>query len=255
MACGMKDASRQHPPRTSHPALPLREQGARHAGGARQRRRGHLVEPDDAHHLLDQVGGPMDVGPPAGRGHLDRVTLALDGEAQRLQRGADLALLEPDAGEPLDEARPEADDGLGLRRCAGDFAPRRRAACGLHHHGGGEIEPGEDERGVDAALEAIARIADDAGLAASGGGAQRVEIGAFDQHVLGRFSAAGTLAAEDAAEAEHGAIVGDHAHGVVGLVLAAVEAVELLSLSAEPRADGADELVGVVDVQGAAAVE
>ena len=109
--------------------------------------------------------------------------------------------------------------------------------------------------GIDAALEAIARIALHAGLAAGGGGAQRIEVGALDQHVLGLVRAAGVLAAEDAAEAQHRAVVGDHAHGLVDLVRLAVEAVERLALAAEPRADGAGELVGVVDVQRAAAIE
>ena len=75
------------------------------------------------------------------------------------QRGADLLLLELDAGELLDEAEAEADDGLRLRRRAGDLALRRRSARDLHHHGGGEVEARQDEGRIDAALEAIARIA------------------------------------------------------------------------------------------------
>ena len=66
---------------------------------------------------------------------------------------------------------------------------------------------------------------------------------------------AGLLAAHDAAEAQHRAVVGDHAHGLVDLVGLAVEADELLTLAAEARADGALELVGIVDVQRPAAVE
>ena len=119
---------------------------------------------------------------------------------------------------------------------------------------GGEIEARQDEGRIDAALEAVARIALHAGLAAGRGRAQRIEIGALDQDVRRRLRAAGVLAAEDAAEAEHGAIVGDHAHGLVDLVRLAVEAGELLARLAEPRADGAVELVGVVDVQRPAAI-
>ena len=115
--------------------------------------------------------------------------------------------------------------------------------------------PGLDEGGVDAALEAIACIALHAGLAAGGGGAQRIEVGALDQDVLGFGGDARVLAAEDAAEAQHGAIVGNHAHGVVHLVGLAVEAGEPLALLAETGTDRALELVGVVDVQRPAAIE
>src|SRR5262249_37940497 len=56
-------------------------------------------------------------------------------------------------------------------------------------------------------------------------------------------------------EAQHGTVVGDHAHGVVDLMRLAVQAGELLALPSKPRADGALQLVGIVDVQGAAAVQ
>ena len=65
---------------------------------------------------------------------------------------------------------------------------------------------------------------------------------------------AGLLAAHHPAKPEHGAVVGDHAHVGVHLVALAVERNEPLALPAEPRADGAGELVGVIDVQRAAAV-
>ena len=247
--------SRQDAARPAHAALGFSEHGARHAARAGHRRRRHLVEADDAHHLLDEVGGPVDVGPPARRRDLYRRALALDGEAQRLQGGADLLLLDVDAGELGDEARLEVDDGYPLRRRPGDPPLGRCSARDLHHQGRGEIEARQDERGIDAPLEAVARIGDDAGLAARCGRAQRIEIGALDEHVAGLVRAARVLAAQDAAEAQRGAVVGDHAHRLVGFVLLAVEALEFLALAAEAGADGADELVGVVDVQGAAAIE
>ena len=91
----------------------------------------------------------------------------------RSQGGADLLLLQLDAAELLDLRRSETDDRLGLGRRAGDLALGRRAAGHLQHHGGGEIEARQDERRVDAALEAVARVALHAGLAARGGRAQR----------------------------------------------------------------------------------
>ena len=197
----------------------------------------------------------MDVRPPARRRHLHGRAVAVDGEAKPLQRGADLLFLQLDAAELLDLRWSETDDDLGLRRGAGDLASGGRAAGHLQHHGGGEIEARQDERRVDAALEAVAGIALHAGLAAGRGRAQGREVGAFDQHVLGGGRAAGFLAAEDAAEAQHGAVVGDHAHGLVGFVGLAVEAREFLTRLGEARADGAGELVGIVDMQRPAAIQ
>ena len=197
----------------------------------------------------------MDIRPPAGCRHFHRCALAVHRKAQPLEGGADLLLLQPDAAELLHLCRCETDDGLGLGRSAGDLALGGRAAGDLQHHGGGEIEAGQDERRVDAALEAVAGVALHAGLAARRGGAQRREVGALDQHILGVGRAAGVLPAQDAAEAQHGAVIGDHAHGLVDRVRLAVEACEFLALATEPGTDGADELVGIVDVEWAAAIE
>ena len=79
--------------------------------------------------------------------------------------------------------------------------------------------------------------------------ALRIEIGRLDEDVGGRVRDAGVLAADHPAKPEHGAVVGDHAHVGVDLVALAVEREELLALAAEPRADGAAELVGVIDMQ------
>ena len=150
----------------------------------------------------------------------------------------------------------EGDDRLRLGRRAGNPCLRRLAAGHLQHHGRGEIEAGLDEGRIDAALEAIARVALHAGLAAGGRRAQRIEVGALDQDVLGLGRAAGVLAAEDAAEAQHGAVVGDHAHGARRHRSVLPSRPRNFSpFLPEPRADGALELVGVVDVQRAAAVE
>ena len=114
--------------------------------------------------------------------------------------------------------------------------------------------PGTDECRIDAALEAEARIGLDAQRAAGARRALRIEIGRLDEHVGGLVGAAGVLAAHDAAKAEHARIVGDDAHLLVDLVGLAVEREEVLARLAEPRADRARELVGVIDVQRPAAV-
>ena len=92
---------------------------------------------------------------------------------------------------------------------------------------------------------------DDAELPPGARRALRIEIGRLDEDVGGGIGDAGLLAAHHPAKPEHGAVVGDHAHVAVDLVALAVERDELLALPAEPRADGAGELVGVIDMQAA----
>ena len=115
----------------------------------------------------------------------------------------------------------------------------------------GKLEPRHDEIGIDAALESEARVGDDAELPPGARRALRIEIGRLDEDVGGGIRDAGLLAADHPAKPEHGAVVGDHAHVAVHLVALAVEREEPLALPAEPRADGAGELVGVIDVQRA----
>ncbi len=114
-----------------------------------------------------------------------------------------------------------------------------------------EIETQFDRRRIDTALETIAGVGDDPGLAACRCNAQRIEPGALDEDVPGRLGAAGRFAANDAAKAERPAVVGDDTHGLVDRVLLAVQPQEFLARLAEPCADGALQFVGVVDVQAA----
>ena len=160
-------------------------------------------------------------------------------------------MLELEPAQALDQAEIEFERLVGLGRLAGDGDLARLAAAKLEHHLRGQLEPRHDEIGIDAALESEARVGDDAELPPGARRALRIEIGRLDEDVGGGIGDAGLLAAHHPAKPEHGAVVGDHAHVAVHLVALAVERDEPLALPAEPRADGAGELVGVIDVQAA----
>ena len=72
-----------------------------------ERRRGHAVDADDAHDLLDDVGLALDVGPPRRRGDLHAPVLAGDEEAELAQHAPHLGQRQVEAGEPLQFARSE----------------------------------------------------------------------------------------------------------------------------------------------------
>ena len=92
-------------------------------------------------------------------------------------------------------------------------------------------------------------------LAAGGGGPHRVEQGRLDIDVDGRLGARGALAADDPAEAQRAAIVGDHGHVRFERVNPAVQGVQALAGSRAAHREVAVELVGIEDVERAAEIE
>ena len=127
--------------------------------------------------------------PPTSGRQLGAVTLTFcalagDREAQRFERTADLLLV--DAMPPSFCDQPK---GKSMTRLASGGAPATFALDGVPPATSSiswrrKIEAGQDEGRIDAALEAVARIAVDAGLAAGGRRAHGVEIGALDQDVF-----------------------------------------------------------------------
>ena len=87
--------------------LDRREHRLARVCAARKRRRRHLVDADDAHQFLDDVGAAMHVRPP--RRHRDLHAFALAGgeEAELLQHAAHVGERQLEAGEPLQFAQAE----------------------------------------------------------------------------------------------------------------------------------------------------
>ena len=92
---------------------------------------------------------------------------------------------------------PPIGDGAG----GDDF--RRLAAAQLQHQPRRDLQPIPNKGGVEATLEAVARVARNVELAAGRRGADRVEERRLDEHLGRRFGACGLLAADHAAKALH----------------------------------------------------
>src|SRR5712671_4692823 len=108
----------------------------------------------------------MYVRPPARHRHLEVRAGAGHEEAEMAEHALDLRQAEIKAREPLRLAKREIDDAIGKRHLARDRDFRWRAAAKVDHHPGRQLEAGDHEGRVDAALEAIARVRIDAELAA-----------------------------------------------------------------------------------------
>src|SRR5690606_1498640 len=95
-------ASGQNTARPACPALPFRQNGARHAMNAWHRRRRNVIQPDDADDFLNDVRRAVDVRPPAWPGDFHLLALAVHLEAQIRENTAALVILHGHAGQTFD---------------------------------------------------------------------------------------------------------------------------------------------------------
>ena len=210
----------------------------------------------DADHFLDQVGGAVDVGTPAGRG--DAPFLALraverdDREAQALEDAALRIGLHRHAAEPPGQRGIVMDQLAARRRRACAHHLRSLAAAQAQDEIGEDIEAGFEELRIDAALEPAARVRGEVQRPPGGGDALRIEIGDLQQHVGRRLGAARMLAAHDPGDVVDARVVGDHRHRVVEQVVLAVERGHALTVARAAGDDRALELRQVVGVRRAA---
>ncbi len=133
---------------------------------ALERRHRHLVDADDAHDFLDDVGLAVHVGAPGGDGDLHHRSAAGDHEAEMGQDAARFDQRHVDSRQPFDLAQREVDDAVFAEGLADDDIFRRRAAAHLHDEPGRQLKSRHHEGRIDAALETIARVGIDAELAA-----------------------------------------------------------------------------------------
>ncbi len=141
----------------------------------------------------------------------------------------------------------------------GTSPARRRvrgfAATEFEHQRRGEVEARQTEGGIDAALEAIPRIAGDPELPTRLRRGGRIPERALDQHVDRGLVAARGLAAHDAGDRLGPAVVGDDEDRRVERVGLAVQRRERLAVTGSPDHDVALDLGGIEDMQRPAVVE
>src|SRR5690606_32370500 len=123
------------------------------------------------------------------------------------------------------------------------------------HHAGRKLESWLVEGRVYTALIAVARIGDDAELAARSRHADRLPDGRLDQHVRSVLVAAGVFTAHDASDGFHTVVVSDHAHIGAEPVFPAVECQKRLAGNGPAHHEVALDLRRVEDMERASAVE
>ena len=132
----------------------------------RQRLRLDAVETDDPDDLLDEIRLALDIGTPRRRRHVDRVTGPLNRKTEFFENAFRFCGLHWQSGQTRNLGPGERHDTFFSRHLSGQDDLACLTAADGHHHAGGKIEARKRKRGIDAALEAIARIGDDAELAA-----------------------------------------------------------------------------------------
>ncbi len=142
-----------------------------------ERLRRDVVDAVDAHDLLDQVGLAVDVRPPGRHGRPSTISpVPCDVEAEARRGSSTLSALgtsrpvsrftsEQREVDPIFGSWPLIADDLGFGGVA---------AAEFEHQFGRQLEARHHEVRIDAALEAVARIGDDAEVAAGAGDVERL---------------------------------------------------------------------------------
>src|SRR5439155_21552192 len=142
----------------------------------------------DPQHLLDEIGFALDVAAP--RRWLDAEAAVVlgrraDRAAERFEDGAALIRRHVQPAEPGEALGAQHIAAPPFRRSSGDDDFGWLAAAQFEDEPCRDLDAGADKGRVDAALEAIARVADDFEAAAGRRGAHRVEQRRLDKD-LGR---------------------------------------------------------------------
>ncbi len=192
----------------------------------------------------------MDIGAPAWDRHVhDAVVAGLNTTAERFQDADLFRYRNIHAAQAQHPRRAQGQGAVPVRLLPGDHQLAGLAAADLQDQAGRDLGAGDHEGGIDAALEAVARVAVDRQLAAGLRRADGIEQGHFKEHVGRRLGDAGALAAHDGAQADHAAIVGDHGHAGFERVFLAVQRHQRLAGLCRTDGQAALQLAGIEHVQ------
>ncbi len=173
---GFDQAARsQRPPHETRAALRGQERRLGQGLFPRQGDRRDVLVAVDAQHLLDETGLALDIGAPGGRLDREMIGLLGHGAAEILQNPLLLARRQFEAAQAAGAVGAEAQLAPPGRHGARDADLRRLAAAQLEDEPRRDLDAGTGEFGIEAALEAVARVALQIELAAGRGGAQRIE--------------------------------------------------------------------------------
>ena len=159
-----------------------------------------------------------------------------------------------DTAQRFDQTGIEFDMLVRRRQGARDHHIGRLAAAPIQNQLGGKLQPRQHEFRIDATLETIARIGNDALLAAGAGDAGGIEPGGFNKDVLGFIRAAGILAAHHPGNAARETVIGDDDGFVVQHIGLAVQRQHLFVIVRHAGVQIAGEFIGIEDMQRAAAI-
>ncbi len=148
----------------------------------------------------------------------------------------------------------------------GDFGAGRKFTCDLEDFGGGaacELKNqfdstgggGGDALGIDAALEAVAGIAEKTQRARGAANARGFEKCAFEKNVGGGLGDSAPLASHHARKGNGAVVVGDDEGSGGEFVFLSVESVEILAFCSSTNADVARDFGGVERVEWLAEFE
>lgn len=259
------DADERHqlgqPRRDQARARGVERRAARRQRGAfergRRQRRGNRVVAVNARDLLDQVLGDREIAAVARELAAQERARGLCSDVDAREQRDHLARRELRAEQAIRARRIEAD----LARAPHGFAERldhaRRDASAreLREQQGRAIRRARLTVGVDAALEAVARLAVQPEPARGLAHAPRVEVRALEQHVRGALVNLALGAAHHAGERDRARVVSDREIARFERAVLAVERAQLLARLGRAHAHRAAHAIEIERVQRLAELE
>ncbi len=178
----------------------------------------------------------------------------MNGKAERLEHLPDLGGIDLKPGKPRQCVEPKIDLAPRQLRLARHHHLGRLAPAQVEYHCGRKLESRQQESGIDAALEAVARVGVDAELAAGLGNVCRIPQSGFDQHIRCFERAPARFAAHDSGKRLNPILVGDDTDRRIEGVRFAIQGEQRFTRARTPDGQIALHLGGIEYVQRARAV-
>ena len=221
----------------------------------RQRLRVDLVDAMNAHDFFNEVGLAFHVATPRRNSGLDNLAVAFNAEAKTLQDIEGCVVGNLDARQALDFRYREIDHARRRLAISNHVENCRLAATEFQHQLGCQFCTRNHHFRIDATLETIARIGNDAEFAARARNHARVPESRFDQHIGGVFIATGMLAAHDTGDRFGTVLIGNHIHARLELIFTLIETENGFAILCQTHRQIALDLGSVEDVQRTALIE
>ena len=167
---------------------------------AGQRHRRDFIEAGQAQGFFNEIRFDFEIAPPGRNRDIQDAARGIDRAAQAFQQFLGLRLGQIEPAQVMDSRRAKFDEPPPIGLTAGDRDFARAAAAEFENYRRRRFHAGNDRGRIDAALKPVSCFRFDGESTPGFGGSYRIEQSAFQKDRRCLVRAAGSFAADDAAE-------------------------------------------------------